>query len=1371
MADSGDKRARHKPTSQKRRGFGNAQKRAHARQITGRLEWLSDIPVYMSGSPADDVFALNQVYRPIRKVLSRALRGINPGLYALGLRYPDEGPFEIDDIEGIDFFNPRVVSRVPVTAQRIGDALSALAAARRFPRALPPLVGDVKRWRQQQRARLNRLADVARAAALIGTSDPASLGVEATALWLGPTATRPSHRLQTAALTWWMQPHLGGKRAAALAAVVLGQRGRSGDVPLALRAWARLGAALASWPPDIICLSWSDAAEAGRAATELASDPVAGCEEAAQAMAEHWVARGGRVAAPSPMSALLPVLRTAEAVDLGARDARPRRTSRRGCRRALAGLWGRLSGRGEVARAGPALCRWLEICWDAACQGKGDIRPLEAGLSVLERGLASATRQGMDWTRLVERLAALGPTMWRWTASAEDRECGDAAFLLSLPNLDDEAVRHVLEVDLLWAHELLAGEGPDAFASFLTWSRAAGRTLKDCRRRHVRLVVRLPPEMRDLLAAWSQQRERGLCDALDFLDPALPGAPARAAFLRENSWVLDRLEDCPLFPRALYMELCRCWLQRWGSGLSDLLDGAAARWRDTAPTFYHEADSIAVIFEEAQVAVELAGEDPQRLPEILERLATGYGSTVDPPPRHLPGWCCLDDDPELQILLRQSASRPELLTRVLQALADLSDVVRLQRRDLVRRELRDCLQDIRLPSSVDTTHVPDELRRPLARVLAFRRAASLPEAPKAIRKIVNRPESIRAQVKALTEKASQGRGSEKRRQRLSKLEGGLARPELFGAWIARDLRRAVAQQLRQTALAALEQIVARALRDHWLQRMGGQRVDDSDPDWANAFRLDRTVRQNRRTLQKLLGALARGDGGYVLRRTENVAFLEKVRQRGIRTDAWLNPPVRAVTVCGETYKVYAERDPLRVLQMGNLFGSCLSVGKYSAYSTIANAVEINKHVIYVADGEGHIIGRRLIAMDEEGMLHGFKLYGVDKCRRPLSSRPGEDPVPWIPLLCGLYCALLARRTGCRLVERWEATPRLSLGLEWYTFWMDDRGEFGRGWLTELAHGDSGGDPFTDPDIRLCAMEMLAEMKRLSSIFPYSHPSDDLLQLIFIGECALPLLLTRSWTLGKTSVTEALDYVARHGRTRALRKEAKRLQWDQLLTLNNAVATLARARATEQNQPLDVMEVAREFYGKLLPELTNLSDDVRELRLDRARVEMYSHAEAIYQRILEEDNQAGLEECLAGVREDLAELNKQIAKQHLWRDEFAAAVEHYERAARLYETVGASQDQRYCLADLISVLVDQGGAHWEQNRRDAALEAWGQVCARCRGGTGYLAECDLRYLLDHLYVLEDAPEVTALELASPLFEVCSKSTASNLATVTPTSNTD
>ncbi|MBU1198765.1 MAG: hypothetical protein KKF46_06225 [Nanoarchaeota archaeon] len=74
-------------------------------------------------------------------------------------------------------------------------------------------------------------------------------------------------------------------------------------------------------------------------------------------------------------------------------------------------------------------------------------------------------------------------------------------------------------------------------------------------------------------------------------------------------------------------------------------------------------------------------------------------------------------------------------------------------------------------------------------------------------------------------------------------------------------------------------------------------------------------------------------------------------------------------------KIYVETNPLKILQMGNVVsGSCLSVDGGSPWTTITNATDVNKNVLYAENEKGTILGRRLISMTNNGRIIQYQTY-------------------------------------------------------------------------------------------------------------------------------------------------------------------------------------------------------------------------------------------------------------------------------------------------------------------------------------------------------------------------------------------------------------
>ena len=111
---------------------------------------------------------------------------------------------------------------------------------------------------------------------------------------------------------------------------------------------------------------------------------------------------------------------------------------------------------------------------------------------------------------------------------------------------------------------------------------------------------------------------------------------------------------------------------------------------------------------------------------------------------------------------------------------------------------------------------------------------------------------------------------------------------------------------------------------------------------------------------------------------ENQRFLQKLRAAGVCTAPWLDGiGSRNVEIGGVTLALDLERDPLEVFRMGEPFQTCLSPGDFCFYSTIANAADINKRVLYARDHNGTIQGRCLLALTDQGHILTFHVYAHD----------------------------------------------------------------------------------------------------------------------------------------------------------------------------------------------------------------------------------------------------------------------------------------------------------------------------------------------------------------------------------------------------------
>lgn len=167
------------------------------------------------------------------------------------------------------------------------------------------------------------------------------------------------------------------------------------------------------------------------------------------------------------------------------------------------------------------------------------------------------------------------------------------------------------------------------------------------------------------------------------------------------------------------------------------------------------------------------------------------------------------------------------------------------------------------------------------------------------------------------------------------------------------------------------------LREAW-----GIDVPSLTPAWRDAVRFWLVVDDNRALLGRLLREASTAPGRDVKHAfPKNAEWISAARSR-MNVDAWLAPRRRDIVVpkSGAEQKstrfvLAIEEDPLEVLRMGIPFGTCLALESgCNAASTVLNAIEANKRVLYVRNANGSVVARKLLAISKTANLIGYNLY-------------------------------------------------------------------------------------------------------------------------------------------------------------------------------------------------------------------------------------------------------------------------------------------------------------------------------------------------------------------------------------------------------------
>jgi hypothetical protein len=307
------------------------------------------------------------------------------------------------------------------------------------------------------------------------------------------------------------------------------------------------------------------------------------------------------------------------------------------------------------------------------------------------------------------------------------------------------------------------------------------------------------------------------------------------------------------------------------------------------------------------------------------------------------------------------------------------------------------------------------------------------EVPRGVLKALEQPSKLAKEIVFLEEKMRGGGQGAGIAIRVENLRARLADEGKLMREVRGEVEEKIAHISAEGQIAAAETKMKECYRVR-LQKLAGALPPDLEmtDDLVNATLLTADIESNRKLLLKLLKAYLKGDKRWPEQHPANVKFLTDLTKKGVNVEAWLgvNPMRYACAgMPGGKVRLVLERDPLGVLQMGNYFDTCLSFGQFNSFSTVANACELNKRVVYAYDGAGRVVGRKLIGINGEGKLVGFRTY----------STLGEDEGKALRAIFTRYCTDFAARCGLELADE-GSVPKL-FAERWYddgtVKWGDD----------------------------------------------------------------------------------------------------------------------------------------------------------------------------------------------------------------------------------------------------------------------------------------------------------------------------------------------
>lgn len=221
--------------------------------------------------------------------------------------------------------------------------------------------------------------------------------------------------------------------------------------------------------------------------------------------------------------------------------------------------------------------------------------------------------------------------------------------------------------------------------------------------------------------------------------------------------------------------------------------------------------------------------------------------------------------------------------------------------------------------------------------------------------------------KALSDKEDAGL-----RKRLDNIEKMLSDPE-NSKRVSERLQREVEEKKKEYKFDAVFALIRDSHNEYLREILNEDPAGIAlTPDLSNAIKFYAACKKEKVNVdaaRKIVYNAVKGNSRWILEEEKNKEFLEKAKQKGINTVTWVDGKETEYEIGGEKIRIHTENDPLRVLQMGNsMENSCLSVTGQNREKTPANAVDINRRIVYAEDDNGKLLARAVIGLSNDANL-------------------------------------------------------------------------------------------------------------------------------------------------------------------------------------------------------------------------------------------------------------------------------------------------------------------------------------------------------------------------------------------------------------------
>ena len=257
-------------------------------------------------------------------------------------------------------------------------------------------------------------------------------------------------------------------------------------------------------------------------------------------------------------------------------------------------------------------------------------------------------------------------------------------------------------------------------------------------------------------------------------------------------------------------------------------------------------------------------------------------------------------------------------------------------------------------------------------------------------------------------------------KRLANLVSRLENREELRAAMQQEAVESLQNAAMEAEMRVAERVVESCYRSR-LEVLGAPKNVDLTPDLINAALFSTDIELNRKWLREIVRhhCDAEKGGDWRLKIEGNARWLQTLERRGLKCEEWLAEAPQIFEIGDARVELRLENGPLQILQMGNYFNTCLSRGGCNAFSSVANAVELNKRVVFARDAKNRVVGRQLLALSNDDQLLGFHVY----------ASMAEENAAALRAAFGSYAREFAARVGVPLGDRGEI-ERLFVS-DWY----------------------------------------------------------------------------------------------------------------------------------------------------------------------------------------------------------------------------------------------------------------------------------------------------------------------------------------------------